>query len=428
MQLRAIGGRQTEDGSALLRGLAAYGSAELVVRVTRILTVIVIARRLSPELMGAAALALSLFELVRVLANAGIGQRIIAAPDALLAPTCNSANRLFWIWCPIISALQLALAAGLAATQPAAAAMLALLSLVYLTMPAGLVQVYLLMREGRLTTTARIGATQTLADHVLTVVLVLAWPDPASIAFAIVLPKLLTTPIWLAGVRRARPWVRDAAAGFVPTAGFVRFGAGVLATEIAGAARAQIDKLIIGSLLGVKALGIWYFAFNAGLGITTSFVGAFGTVLFPWLCKAVDRSSRALRYRRGILIGLAVFLPMTLVQVLLAPIYVPLLFGSQWTEAAPLVALLGLAALPMVASAATTAWLRADGATGLDAAISTAATIAALAALTLAAPHGLVAAATAYVGGLALVLVPATIAVFTRSTARNPLSSQESFA
>lgn len=408
---------KTADGSALLRGLAAYGSAELVVRVTRILTVIVIARRLSPDMMGAAALALSLFELVRVLANAGIGQRIIAAPDALLDATCNSAHRLFWIWCPIISALQLALAGALAFTQPAAAAMLALLSLVYLTMPAGLVQVFLLMREGRLTTTARIGATQTLADHVLTLVLVLAWPDPASIAFAIVLPKLLTTPIWLAGVRRARPWVRDAAAGFVPVAGFVRFGAGVLATEIAGAARAQIDKLIVGALLGVKALGIWYFAFNAGLGITTSFVSAFGTVLFPWLCKAADRSARAARYRNGLLIGLGLFLPMTLAQVLLAPIYVPLLFGRQWLDAAPLVGLLGLAALPMVASAATTAWLRADGATGLDATISTAATMAALAALALAAPYGLPAAASAYVAGLALVLIPASIAVFTRSNA-----------
>ncbi len=409
--------RKTEDGSALLRGLAAYGSAELVVRVTRILTVIVIARRLAPEMMGAAALALSLFELVRVLANAGIGQRIIAAPDALLDATCNSAHRLFWIWCPIISALQLALAGALAFTQPAAAAMLAVLSLVYLTMPAGLVQVFLLMREGRLTTTARIGATQTLADHVLTLVLVLAWPDPASIAFAIVLPKLLTTPIWLAGVRRARPWVRNAAAGFVPVAGFVRFGAGVLATEIAGAARAQIDKLIIGALLGVKALGIWYFAFNAGLGITTSFVSAFGTVLFPWLCKAADRSARAARYRNGLLIGLGVFLPMTLAQVLLAPLYVPLLFGQHWLDAAPLVALLGLAALPMVASAATTAWLRADGATGLDATISTAATMAALAALALAAPYGLPVAASAYVAGLGLVLIPATIAVFTRSNA-----------
>jgi len=428
MQLRTLWARPTEDSSALLRGLAAYGSAELVVRVTRILTVIVIARRLSPEMMGAAALALSLFELVRVLANAGIGQRIIAAPDALLAATCNSAHRLFWIWCPIISTLQLVLAAVLVATQPAAAGMLALLSLIYLTMPAGLVQVFLLMREGRLTTTARIGATQTLADHLLTLVLVLAWSDPASIAFAIVLPKLLTTPIWLAGVRRARPWARDAAAGFVPVSGFVRFGAGVLVTEIAGAARAQIDKLIIGGLLGVKALGIWYFAFNAGLGITTSFVGAFGTVLFPWLCKAVDRDARALRYRRGFVIGVAVFLPITLAQVLLAPIYVPMLFGSQWIDATPLVALLGLAALPMVASAATTAWLRADGATSLDAAISTSATIFALAGLTLAAPHGLAAAATAYVGGLTLVLIPASIAVFTHSTTALQSVNQERFA
>ncbi len=428
MNWRTAWARQTADVGILLRGLAAYGSAELLVRVTRILTVIVIARRISPEMMGAAALALSLFELVRVLANAGIGQRIISAPAAALSATCNTAHRLFWIWCPIVAGLQLVLAAALATGQPATAAMLALLSLVYLTMPAGLVQVFLLMREGRLTTTARIGAAQTLADHLLTMVLVLAWPDPSSLAFAIVLPKLLTTPIWLVAMRRARPWQRDPAAGELPIQGFVRFGAGVLATEVAGAARAQVDKLIVGALLGVKALGIWYFAFNAGLGITTSFVGAFGTVLFPWLCKAADREGQAARYRRGLGIGLVLFLPVTLAQVLLSPIYVPLLFGTQWTDAVPLVALLGLAALPMVAAAATTAWLRATGATGVDAAISAAATTASLMGLALAARHGLEAAAIAYVAGLALVLVPAGIVMMARSSPRNSGADKEVYA
>lgn len=418
---------QAGDGSALLRGLGAYASAEVLVRIVRLGTVVAIARKLSPELVGAAALALSLFELVRVLAGAGIGQRIIAATDDMLAATCNTAHRLFWIWCCCIAALQLAVAGVLAFSHPGSALMLALLSGVYPMMPGGLVQVFLMMREGRLGETARIGATQTLADHVLTMALVLAWPDPETAAFAIVLPKLLTAPIWLLAVRRARPWAPNAAAGNVPVAGFVRFGAGVLATEMAVAARSQLDKLIIGALLGVKALGLYYFAFNAGLGITNSFVSAFATVLFPWLCRATG-ADRAERYRRGLLTGLCLFLPVTIAQVALAPFYVPLVFGEKWAAASPLVAVLGLGALPMIAAAATTAWLRASERSALDGMASTVASLVSLGALAIGATQSLEAAAAAYVGGLAIVLIPFSAFVFVRSGNSPTTASRKAFA
>ena len=68
----------------VLAGLSAYASAEMITRVVRIGAILVIARRTDPALLGTAAAALSLFELIRVLANAGIGQRIIAASDAEL--------------------------------------------------------------------------------------------------------------------------------------------------------------------------------------------------------------------------------------------------------------------------------------------------------------------------------------------------------
>ncbi len=418
---------QAGDGAALLRGLGAYASAEVIVRIVRLGTVVAIARKLSPEMMGAAALALSLFELVRVLAGAGIGQRIVAASDKSLAATCNTAHRLFWAWCCCIALLQLAVAGVLAFSHPDSALMLALLSGVYLMMPGGLVQVFLMMREGRLGETARIGAAQTLCDHLLTMVLVLAWPDQATIAFAIVLPKLLTTPIWLLAVRRARPWQAETAAGTMPVNGFIRFGAGVLVTEVAGAARSQLDKIIISAFLGVKALGLYYFAFNAGLGITNSFVSAFATVLFPWLCRAVG-ADRGARYRRGLVTGLCLFLPVTLAQVSLASAYVPLVFGDKWAAAAPLVALLGLGALPMVAAAATTAWLRAEGRSGLDGMVSTIASVAALSGLAIGAGVSIETAAAAYVAGLSLVLIPFSIFILVRSAATPAANRMEAMA
>ena len=395
------------EAASVLRGLAAYGSAEVANRVVRVFAVIIIARRIDATALGLAALALSLFELIRVLAGAGIGQRIVAAAAADLDATCNRAHRLFWLWCSLVALVQLLVAAivafGFGLGQ--SGAMLAVLSGVYLLMPAGLVQVFLLQRARKLGTTARIGATQTIADHILTMTLAILWPS----AWAIVLPKLLTTPIWLVLVRRAQHWRANPAAGLAPLSDFVRYGAGVIGSELATAARMQLGNLVIGATLGVQALGTFFFAFGAGLGITSSFVAAFSTVLFPHFCNATTNADRATRYVRGMLLGLAVFLPIAFLQVRLAPVYVPILFGARWASAAPLVSILGVAAVPMVLSAATTAWLRATERAGTDAAINLAACIAALGGLAIGAQIGLAGAAYGFVGGLAAILVPSSL-------------------
>ena len=287
-------------------------------------------------------------------------------------------------------------------------------------MPGGLVQVFLLMRDQKMSVTARIGAIQTMADHFLTMVLVTIWPS----AWAIVLPKLLTAPIWLIAVRKAKHWQPDIAAGNVPARGFFKFSVGVLGSELLVALRTQADKLIIGGLLGVKALGIYYFAFNAGLGITTSIVTAFSTILFSYICREADHCRRFNRYRQAVFLGLAIFLPIILAQFFLAPIYVPILFGDQWIDAVPLVSILALAGVPIFAASATTAWLRAERNTGFDLVMTTFATITALVGLTLGAKFGLLEATTAYVTGLSLSLLPLSILVYlgARKKASMPLS------
>ncbi|WP_110675754.1 oligosaccharide flippase family protein [Salinicola sp. RZ23] len=395
-----------QDVSPLMRGLVAFGSAEMINRVVRIVAIVVIARQVSPNIMGVAALALSLFEVVRALANAGIGQRIIAADVDALAATCNTALRLFWCWCLGVAAIQLVLAAGLHLFgMQEIPLMLALLSGVYLFMPAGLVQVFLLMREERFGTIARIATVQNVSDHLLTLLFVLLWPS----AWAIVLPKLVTAPVWLVLVRRAKRWVPQHEAGYVPWRTFMGFAVGVLITEMVNVARTQLDKLIVGAVFGVKALGIYYFAFNAGLGITTSFVMALGQILFPYICRADGLADRRRRCRKGLMLALVVFMPVLLLQVCLAPWYVPFIFGAQWTPSAPLVSILGLGAMPMIFAAVASAWLRALDQPGVEAMMSSMATAAALGGLAAFAGWGLLVAAGAYVAGLALILIPGSI-------------------
>lgn len=391
----------------VITGLAAYGVAEIGTRILRIGAIVVIARQIAPAQIGIAALALAAFELVRVLANSGIGQRIIAASDTELDAICNAARRLFVLWCGTVALVQLAVAGcfTLIMGDNQIAAMLAVMSGVYLFMPAGLVQVFLLMREGRLATSARIAATQTAADHILSIILALIWPT----AWAIVLPKLLTSPLWLVLVRRARSWSPAPDVAPASFSEFSGFSLGVLGSEILTAARTQLDKVIISVLLGTEALGLYYFAFNAGLGITTSFITALGIVLYPHLCSAQDMQERRTRLLQAGALALGIFVPVIALQMLFADWYVPLLFGAQWTGMAPLVAILCLAGVPAIFGSLLTAWLRANRRPQNDAAISLIATGGALVSLACGASFGLEAAAWAFVAALWAIQIPAAL-------------------
>jgi lipopolysaccharide exporter len=379
-------GNSRRSIATLLRGLSAYGSAELATRVVRLGATIIIARQLAPDIVGQAALALTLFELVRVLARNGVGQQIIACPQTELAATCNTAHRLFWIWSLVLVLVQLIVSAvlWLSFDLPTAAAMLATLSFVYLWMPGGLVQCHLAMRDGLTGAMARTAACQSIADAFLTAALLLIWPSP----WSIVLPKLLTAPIWLVMTRRNRPWVTQSDAGHLPVAGFAKFSGAVLLAETIFAIRTQCDNLIIAAMMGTSALGTYFFAYNAGIGIVSSLVSAFGTVAFPMLCAAAKGAERQRAILNIAAIGAAIFVPMTLVQALAAPFYVPLVFGDHWTSAATLVAILCLLGLPLLLATLTTVWQRSEGRAANDAAGQAIACIAALGGLFIGATSG----------------------------------------
>lgn len=360
----------------LIVGLGAYGSADLVTRVVRLGVTLLLARRLAPEIVGQAAMALSLFELIRVLERAGAGARIIAVGEAQLAATCNTVRRIYWQWTAVLVVLQVLVAGwlGRSAGQPVAGAMLAVLALVYPCMAHGCVAYHLALRERLTARLATINAAQSIADQILTLVLLLIWPSP----WSVVLPKLLVAPLWTVLARRARPWRADPAAGSAPVGEVLRFSAPILASEALATLRTQGDNLIVGATLGSAALGTYFFAFNAGLGIASSLVSAFTQVVFPMLAAQPSGPARLGVLRHVGLAGLVLVMAQVALQALAAPIYVPLVFGPRWAFAAPLIATLCLGGVPLLIAALTSAWLRAEHSTGADAAMSALSCVAAL--------------------------------------------------
>ncbi|KIC14520.1 MULTISPECIES: oligosaccharide flippase family protein [unclassified Leisingera] len=392
------------------KNLFAYSASEAAAKVSRLLVVVAVARTLDLDQIGIAAAALAAADIVKSLTENGVIQKIIAAPQAQLQQTCATAHRIFWVWCVGLFLLQSL--AGLVLYASGGSVMLLALVLLlageYLFMPAGMVQAGLAMRAGKLRQTAAISGTQIVASNLMSVVMALLWPS----ALVLVLPRLLTAPFWLVAMRRLHPWSPDPSQGYAPLRPFLAYGWAVLGVELVKALRLQADKVIVGALMGAETLGLYFMAFNAGLSLSNSFTVAFSTVLFPHLCASADKLQAL---RQSVLLAIGIIAPAVITQSLLAPLYVPVLFGAGWKGIEGVVSILCLVAIPTTLWSATAGWLRANGKPGQEFRVTLATTGALILNTCLLAPHGLTAVATGYAVVAALMMTGASLPTLSRA-------------
>lgn len=400
--------------SRVAQNLFAYGASEVAAKASRLLVVIVVARSLDLTQIGVAAAALAAADILKALTENGVGQKIIAARDEDLPQTCATAHRIFWAWCVGLFLLQAGVGVGLY-LYGGSLELLALILLLageYLFMPAGLVQAALAMRAGKLRQTAAIAGAQNVGANLLSAVLALVWPS----ALALILPRLLTAPFWLVAMRRLHPWQIDLSKGRAPLRPFVSFGWAVLGVELIKAMRLQADKLIVGTLMGAEALGLYFMAFNAGLSLANSFSVAFSTVLFPHLCAHDDK---AVALRQSLILAMSLITPAVVLQAILAPYYVPVLLGDGWTGLDQIVSILCLVAIPTTLWSATAGWLRATDRAYREFWVTAAMTAALMANTVLLSGQGLTAIATGYALVATVVMVGASLPALSFAFGRN---------
>jgi len=345
------------------RNFAWLLGSEGLVRLTRLATAVVLARYLDALEFGIAALAIASHELLRVLAQNGFGLKLIRHDGEDLDKISNTLYVLNWIWSGLLFFIQCVAAFGVAwyFDVPDLLPMLLCLAFIYLAMPLGLTQMYRVQRDLRLKVTAWIDSSQIMADNLLTAALAVAGFG----AWAIVLPKLLVVPIWVIGYRIAERWRFKRAAGFAPFRQAFSETRGVFTSEVARSLRAQMDIFVIGRFLGTEALGLYYFARNSGLGISLALLQAATHAMLPQLGDIARRYGIGPQLRDESLkifkLILLITLPIIAAQALLAPFYVPTVFGEQWAPAVPVLMLLCLSAAPRVVGESVTQLARATG-------------------------------------------------------------------
>ena len=329
------------------RNLGSLGGAQLAIRISRLAATVVLSRLLIPSDYGLAAVVLTVYEFIALFTRNGIAAKVVQARPDDLDVVAMTAYRMTWIVCVFLMLFQIAIAWPFAwfYHNTAIAFPIAAMGIIYLATPLSNMQAAFQQREGRLGRIALAGAVQLIVDNALTVIFAVMGFG----LWAIILPKILVAPIWIVLVRYGHAWRPKAIPGTSPLKGWrdiARFSRSVMGVEALSTLQANMDNFLVGYFLGMHALGIYYFAFNGGLGITLGLINAAGVAVYPHL-RDVGDNHKALWQRfvqTSKTLGLVV-VPVILLQSFLAPIYVPLVFGPKWVEAVPALSLICLSAL-----------------------------------------------------------------------------------
>ncbi|WP_414754031.1 lipopolysaccharide biosynthesis protein [Anabaena sp. CCY 9910] len=334
--------------SQFIRNVGWLGTAELINRIFRLGTTVTLARMFSSQDYGAMALIYTIFEFANVFTlRGGIGAKIIQADEKDLNTICNTS---FWLnlilgisvfFCQCIAAFPIAQFYG----NQQLVFPICTLAVVYLIYPIYMINSALIERDNHLKITALCNAIQAFVGNVITVVFALLGMG----IWAIVLPIVFSTPVWFIVTWMNNSWRPPTKFSLDKWREVTSFGKNILAVEFLNKIRNNLDYLIVGKFLGTEQLGIYFFAFNAGSGISINVINTFMSALFPYICAVRENLTEfKQRYVNSLKKILSFVIPIILAQAILAPIYVPIVFGEKWTTAVPILILICLSVIPRV--------------------------------------------------------------------------------
>lgn len=354
-------------GDRFVRNIGWMGASEIFIRVFRLGTTVILARVLTAEDYGLAAIVLTTHEFIRVFTRNGISDKIVQADVEEVEDLCQTAYGLNWLIAMSLFVVQCLAAFVIAGFYDNSKLILpiCLVAITYLIYPLGTVPTALIRRENRLNILALISSVQVSVDNVLTAILALCgWG-----MWAIVLPKFLVAPIWIILSFKYHPWRMTQPFTLKNWRRITGFAAQILSVELLTTFRENVDYLLIGRFVGVEALGIYYFAFNAGLGISLSVINAIRVALFSDLCALQGNTTEFItRYSKSLRKIAVLIVPLVMLQSSLAPFYVPLVFGQKWVEqgAIPVLMVICASALSRPFADAASLMFRALGQTQIE--------------------------------------------------------------
>jgi O-antigen/teichoic acid export membrane protein len=312
--------------------------SQVGLQVTRALAAIVIARLLTPEEYGLAALALVFASLVMVFSDLALGAALIQRKELSEVDRDTA----FWVTLGsgfFFAILGYALAGPLASLYGDADAkpLLQVLSIGFVVFALGAPQQSLMIRDmdfRRVEILPMIGALVGAAAGV--VVAVAGGGAWAIIAQYGIGAAVTTVAVWLRS--EWRPRFAFSTNSLRELGGFSIF---MLGHRLLYYLQTNGDRFLIGRFLGTAPLGAYAIAFNTILQPASKIGGPLQRVMSPAFCRIQDEPERiAAAWARVVRILAAVSVAPLAVLVVVAPDFVPVVLGDQWDKAIPVIQIL----------------------------------------------------------------------------------------
>lgn len=346
------------SGKGLLKNTCWMLAAESVARISRLLTIVVLGLCLDPTQYGTAMLAIVCHDLLRVFTRVGSGAKVIQCRQNELAAFASNASTLQWLLCLTLTAIQIGSAETIANyyQNPELASVLTIMALSNLIYPLVTVRVFLVQRNNNMRYFASASASSVIVENLCTALLVIAGLGVMSVALA----KLCSAVCWVVFFYRAK--VTHYPCSFCPRTmkRLTVFASKILSSELLKSLRLQIDSLFAARALSPELFGLYSFAKSSGVGLSQSLSAGYLSSLYPYLCEQQRRLALQSNIKKAYL-GAAIIAILFLIQAAVAPIYLDLLFGDRWTNAAVLVSILCLSAIPALCIDTTNTILRVQG-------------------------------------------------------------------
>ncbi len=332
--------------------------SEVLAKISRIVTIVVLAAALTPVSYGTAMLALAFHDMLGLLLRAGTGTQIIRCAPEKLASYAKNGATIQWGMCLAIALIQYLLADIVADSydNPDLATLLKTMALIYLFYPWVSIKVFLLQRENLMRWLSLRSGICVIAENLSIALFAVLQADILAVAYG----KIVFSLLWLILFSLAP--VKSYGLGFDLRVikQLLRTSGQLLSCESLRALRLHTDTFIASKLMSPELFGIYSFAKNAGIGLSQSIGNVFNSALFPFLCKLQRQGKltqqQSIVYRIATCIGL-VFV----IQALLVPFYLPLIFDQKWQITIPIVVILCLVALPNLLVDTYCSFQRAQG-------------------------------------------------------------------
>jgi O-antigen/teichoic acid export membrane protein len=327
-----------EIGRSVKRGaLWAYGS-QLAVQAIRLVAVAVLARLLTPDDYGAAALAITIGSFSMLLGPFGYGTALVQASTASQRRASTAC------WCAIGAgaigsgcAALFAYPAALALDAPAVTGLVIAGGSTLLLVALGATSYALLQRSmsfGVIQSAVLIG-TVVATTFAITAAALGAGPWALAgqqVVLAAVTSALFILPArWRPSFEFSRADMRSLSRFALPYSGATVF---FLLQQV-------VTGLLIGAFVGLEELGIWNLSMAIVMVPLSVLALPMGQVIYAAFARMSESQERvAGMWLKGLTLLAAVALPALFGLIAVAPDLIPLVFGAQWRPAVPVVQIL----------------------------------------------------------------------------------------